>query len=243
MILVFDLNLMLPGYQQTFCRVFHICLKRNGNLLSCFTNAFCYFRYSNSMKYSHCCNSTTCHHIFKISALLNYVFGEMEPWRLVLLKTFARNSNSAEYSFYCNFFTCRQIAMNFCTCHDSRAFVSYADFVAITYVRIKMRAKWNCHRIWIAMEIQIQFTCRQIAMNFCTCHDSRAFVSYADFVAITYVRIKMRAKWNCDRIWIAMEKLSEMGDPGTLTLDKTNLQHLFYLIKLVAGFVLNSDYI
>ena len=55
----------------------------------------------------------------------------------VSLTTFARNSNSVEISPCCNSVAGHQIATNFCSDH---------------FIRIEMRVKRNCHRIWIAME-------------------------------------------------------------------------------------------
>ena len=52
----------------------------------------------------------------------------------------------------CNSVAGHQIAANFYTCHDSTAVVPCTKFCSDHCIGIKMRAKHNFHRIWIAME-------------------------------------------------------------------------------------------
>ena len=65
---------------------------------------------------------------------------------------FARDSSSMETSPWHNSVAGHQIATNLCTCHDSTAVVPCTKFCNDHCIRIKMRVKWNFHRIWIAME-------------------------------------------------------------------------------------------
>ena len=46
----------------------------------------------------------------------------------------------------------RQIVSKFCTCHDSTAVVPCAKFGNDYLIKIWMKAKWNRHRFWIAMD-------------------------------------------------------------------------------------------
>ena len=76
----------------------------------------------------------------------------MLHWDPFHLRFFHHNSNSMEISFSSNSITGDHIATKFGTCHDSPAVVLCAKHCSDHYISIWMRAKWNFHHIWIAME-------------------------------------------------------------------------------------------
>ena len=67
------------------------------------------------------------------------------------------NSYSTENWFYNNhcpvyhIHGVYHIATNFCACHDSAAVVEWAKVI-----KIWIKAKWNCFRIWFTLEISLE---------------------------------------------------------------------------------------
>ena len=75
-----------------------------------------------------------------------------EAWAHFTKDFFVSNSNWMETSPCCNSNTGLQITTRFCTCYDSTAVVTCAKYCSDRFVSITVKAKWNSHRIWIAME-------------------------------------------------------------------------------------------
>ena len=59
---------------------------------------------------------------------------------------------------------------------------------------------------------------------YCICHNSTAVMSHAKFCNDHLMRIKVRAKQNFHWIWIAMEKLSEMGPKARINCNAGSIR-------------------
>ena len=74
------------------------------------------------------------------------------PVHISLSIFFFLKQYSIKNPFGFNFIPGNGITTKFCTCHDSTAVVSCANFCSNDLIRMWVRTKWNVHWIWIRIE-------------------------------------------------------------------------------------------